>query len=181
MNENNMVPLKEFVEEYKSLKETNPKAVPQYCQKIIKRKYVPVMEKYASIFAGFNKSNRTADGLTYYNSFISYVVYVMIVVNLYTSIDRGDTDVFDAYDALKECGAIGSILLQIGESELDELERVNASIIKDTRDNEQNIYSFISAQMNKFKDIIEGFVNQVDLSKLKDQIDVSNAESPQEK
>lgn len=145
----------EFAKAYSSA--PNKQAKVKVCEGVIIRKYVPILEKYSVLLIGFNRSVRDNNGMIVFNGVMQYIMYVMLTLKMYTNLDFGDDDeknsVIDAYDTLRECGAIDQILLCIGEDELKEVERVNQTIITDVKENELNPYMYIPAQLNKFRDI----------------------------
>lgn len=157
--------IKEFVSQYSSA--PNKQARAKICEEIIVRKYVPILEKYSVLLIGFNRAVRDNNGMITFNSVMQYIMYVMLTLKMYTNLDFGDekegnnSSIIDAYDALRECGAIDQILLAIGEEELKEVERINQMIISDVKENELNPYVYVPAQLNKLRDIGKEFIEML--------------------
>ena len=149
------ISVKEFVDKYSSFPSTQ--ARDKICSDSIIRTYVPVFEKYIALLTGFNNTNRDAKGELNINSFLSYLVYTMITISLYTNLDisksveEGETNLsFESYDLLKESGALERLLFLIGEKELKEIERINSMIINDAKESELNLHAMFEKDINKY-------------------------------
>lgn len=136
----------------KSYKQAATKAARQkICKECMKRTYVPVMEKFAALLGIFYEVNQKINGFRNFNSFAYHIAFVTTTIGLYTDLIMKDETMTtpDAYDALKESGAMDELLLMIGESELKEWERISDFIEEDSRENENSIPAILSTQMER--------------------------------
>lgn len=158
MSEEVKVTVDEFIQSYSSAQ--TKQAKDKVCKNIVVRKYVPILEKYSVLLLGFNRAVRDANGMINYNGVMQYVMYIMLTLKMYTNLDLDgeNKSTFDAYDQLRECGAIDQILLAIGEDELKEIERINQFILSDVKENELNPYHYIAAQISRLRDTGKEFI-----------------------
>lgn len=146
--------INEFVKQFTCAPNDTAKA--KLCNDVIKRRYVPIMEKFAALSGIASKCETKVGAYGVHNSFLGYLSYVMLTIELYTtlSLDEG-MDIDGGYDALKENKALDAILLCIGQDELDELQRVNKMILTDLRDAEQSPEIFVNNQIAKISGAIK--------------------------
>ena len=145
--------VQEFITIYN--KTATAAAKEKLCSSIIKRAYVPVMEKYATLLAVYNKVNRKKEtGLVYYNSISQYIAMTVAVIGLYTNLSvQDEQSVIDTYDLLQENNLIKAIYDVIGETELAEIEKIAQLIDQDVKENEINPYVFTTNIISRVKDI----------------------------
>jgi len=171
-NDVRMIGVEEFVKQYSSAPNTAAKI--KLCEELIVRKYVPVIEKYSVLLLGFNRAVRDNNGMVVFNGVMQYIMYVMLTLKMYTNLDVGisndsNASAIDAYDMLRECGAIDQILLAIGNDELKEIERINQMIVNDVRDNEMNPYTYVAIQISRLRDIGKELVEMMYGTEMLDQ------------
>ena len=147
------IKVQEFIATYN--KTATAAAKEKLCRSVIKRTYVPVMEKYATLLAVYNKANRRKDtGLVYYNSFSEYVAMTVAVIELYTNLSvHEEKSIIDTYDLLQENNLVKALYDVIGTKELAEIEKIAQLIDQDVKENEINPYVFTTNIVSRIKDI----------------------------
>ena len=147
----------EFVNKYNE--QDSFVAKDELIQSVIKRKYVPVLEKQVVLQQFLDKSITTgAYGVKYINSFLSKINIVVAILLLYTNLDlsktaNSETNSFDDYDTLMEYGLIDKIYEKISNEELKELKSIYDGIIKDFEKEFKTVESYMSKQVEKFATI----------------------------
>ena len=104
------ITVKDFVKKYNSL--TNDKLKENQIDSIIKRHYVPVVEKRAAAEVVLEKSIHEKDGVKYIDSFLAQIGLVSAIISLYTNLDTTG-NIFDNYDLLMETEIYTIILYHI--------------------------------------------------------------------
>lgn len=76
-----------------------------------------------------------------------YLLYVMVLVDLYTNLDVDFGSLANEYDLLKSNKVLDEILKKIPENEMVEFDRILEMVNADLMENERSLVSFIE---NKF-------------------------------
>lgn len=170
----NNITISDFIQEYSSA--VNDAAKTKICQHHLTRNYVPVLEKYTALAMGVNKSSRDDNGVVHLNSFMGYVMYVIISLSLYYDFINVDEshNYMDIYDALTESGIRDTLLLTIGEGELNELQTINEFILADMRDNELSTQSFVASQFSRLIAALKESLTPEGIANIKSLMQQSN-------
>lgn len=152
MTEANKIKIKDFVQEYTTA--VNDASRKKICEKAISRTYIPILEKFAALSVGIDKSTQKGDKGIFINSVLGYVLYVMTTISLYVGFDLEDLNTVDAYDLLRENRCLDDLLLCIPEKELEEMERVYNLMLTDRQTNELSTLAFMTRQVNRIERLI---------------------------
>lgn len=133
--------INDFVSQYKTIK--NEELKKNYVRKIIKRNYVPVLEKKIILDIMLQKSI-TADenGIQYIDMFLHKLNIISAIIVLYTNIEveknkQGQTNTTEMYDLLVSNNILDVIYEEIGDDELNELMSIN-KLLLDTWHNQNS-------------------------------------------
>lgn len=131
----------DFVSQYKIMK--NEELRKNYVRKIVKRNYVPVLEKKIILDIMLQKSI-TADenGIQYIDMFLHKLNVISAIIVLYTNIEveknkQGQTNTTEMYDLLVSNNILDVIYEEIGDDELNELMSIN-KLLLDTWHNQNS-------------------------------------------
>src|SRR5574344_1286011 len=115
-NENDTIhtkSIRDFVKSFSTV--TDEKTKDKMVDAVIYRKYVPFLQKEVMLLAMQNNSIREVDGIKQVDSLVRYINFITAILSLYTNLkvkvdgDNGYNG-FEAYDMLKESGALGAII-----------------------------------------------------------------------
>lgn len=148
-NTNKKIKIKDFVKKYNAL--TNDKLKENLINSIIKRHYVPVVEKRAASDVVLEKSIHEKDGVQYIDSFLSQIGLTSAILSLYTNLDCNG-NIFDNYDLLIKTGIYPVILYKIGENDIKEFMRIYSSV-EETFVNQQSFEGFLAKQVTRFGEL----------------------------
>ena len=156
-NTNEKLTVLDFVNKYRN--STSDSERDELVSSIIKRTYVPVLEKQVVLEQFLNKSISTgAYNVKFINSFLAKVNVVIAILLMYTKLDLSknndtQTNSFDDYDLLKEFDLIDLIYNKIGEKELKELKSIYDGIVENFEKEFKTVESYIAKQTEKFATI----------------------------
>ena len=128
--------------------------------KLVKRYYCPVGEKYAIIKAMVDKSIvEQQNGVRYINTFVLRQNMALAKIAIYTDLkaEQNDNNPFENYDLVIEHNLINTIDKSIGESELCELNNVCKDVV-DTFNNENSVRNYIISMVEKYVSLFAGIV-----------------------
>lgn len=148
----NKITVKDFVQKYNSL--TSDKLKESQIDNIIRRRYVPVVEKRAAAEVILEKSIHEKDGIEYIDSFLSQVGLMSAIVSLYTNLDTTG-NMFDHYDLLMETGIYPLLIYKIGEKDIKEFMNILASV-EETFVHQQSFEAFLAKQVTRFGELFGG-------------------------
>ena len=148
-NKKDKIAIKDFVHKYNAL--TNDKLKENQIDSIIKRHYVPVVEKRAAAEVVLEKSIHEKDGIEYIDSFLSQVGLMSAIISLYTKLDCNG-NVFENYDLLMESGIYPLIMYKIGEKDIKEFMNIFASV-EETFMHQQSFEGFLAKQFTRFGEL----------------------------
>ena len=146
----NKITVKDFVKKYNAL--TNDKLKESQIDSVIKRHYVPVVEKRAAASVIIEKSTQEKDGIEYIDSFLSKVGLMSAIISLYTNLDCNG-NVFENYDLLMEDGIYPIIMYKIGEKDIKEFMSILASI-EETFVSQKSFEAFVAKQVTRFGELL---------------------------
>ena len=116
--------VQEFIEAVKK----NPNQATSICKKIIKTRYIPVLQKRQLAELIYDKSTDIENGLIKVDSLSKYLIFTLLMLTTYTelefSVDENGSATEDAikeYDALCESGLLNNIIAEFA----DDYARVN--------------------------------------------------------
>lgn len=140
----------------------NPHYVPYemkitICEKIIENSY-------------YKKNNDGKNERLFVNSPIQYMLYCLWLVKQYTNIDIDLSKSLDEFNLLNENGLIDIIASNIPEKELKEFRMILDMIENDTVQNEYEIHSFISNQVERFGELF-GYIAKPAFDELRNIIE----------
>lgn len=138
--------VEKFIEMYKDNSE-------EALKKIMKRKYVPLMEKSITAQDAIARYN-LLDGEVYCNTPMTYLVYVVSILRLYTYLDVKSENTDEDYDLLAQEGLIEVIFKNIGD-DLKEFQSIYNMCKDDFRANYMSNGGIIQRYVKKIKQIIE--------------------------
>lgn len=140
------IAVKDFVKKYNAL--TNDTLKEKQIDSIIKRHYVPVVEKRAAAEVIIEKSTQEKDGIEYIDSFLSKVGLMSAIISLYTNLDCNG-NIFENYDLLMEDGIYPIIMYKIGEKDIKEFMSILASV-EETFISQKSFEAFVAKQVTRF-------------------------------
>ena len=142
--------VQEFVKKYNELSsEATREAL---IDRIITRKYAPIVEKRAALDLILEKCIQEKDGVEYIDSFLMQVGFMSVVVSLYTSLDFSG-NIFDNYDLLMKDSIYPIIMYKVGKQDIKELMKVRASV-EETFANKHTWESYLASQVTRFGELI---------------------------
>lgn len=136
--------IKEFIEEYKNTVEPM-----NLIDKHITRRYVTFLEKTTWIEIILrNSMYREINGKNVFiaNTPLRHVFFFMSVIRLYTDIEFEDAKAYEAYDALKETGAMDAFMRRIG-NDLDDFQAFLDMSFSDLINKEQNLTGWLDREI----------------------------------
>lgn len=153
----------EFCDEYNK---RNEQMQATFVKSIIKRRYVPIMEKMTMCRVMAEKSiMKNENGISSLNTIINKLDFVSGIIMLYTNLEYtkntdGNAEIAKCYDALCESGALNKIMDEIGP-DIEELLLVNKDCLDNIFNENCSTEAFVAKQVDKFSLIISGLKNVV--------------------
>lgn len=155
-----------------------------YSEKVLVAENIIGTTSYAIVSSGKDKQLKRTNKIKF-NSPMRYVLFVMTVVNKYTNIEVDFSNAMPDFDLLNKNGLIEIIFDAIGEREITELKTIIDMVLQDFRENECNINSLITNQVESLFNAIENFIPMIDkiIDKLKtiDEKEIDNISNKIEK
>lgn len=150
--ENKTMKISEFVKKYNTL--TNEQAKIKLAKSIMKTDYIGIVTKRAILQNAIEKSAIDKGVIVYVDSLTSKINFAISIILLYTNLefekkDDGTTDTFGGYDLLMKNNLFDVIIGLIGESEIDELGGVNASLLENYYTENSSTAAMILRYINK--------------------------------
>lgn len=189
----NKITVKEFVEEFKTLKIQNSKVTPTGVEDYINKKleirtYVPFIEKCNAVKDVVNHSVDVINGMKKVDSINQYISFVIIMITLHTSLEMSENPV-DDYDALCEIGLLERII-DTFKKDYDECNVLLKMMITDEL-NDNNLHIIVGKFLNGIlgkldgvtdilatffdgkdaQSILEGIINKEDMTKILSFVD----------
>ena len=155
-----------------------------YSEKVLVAENIIGTTSYAIVSSEKDKQLKRTNKIKF-NSPMRYVLFVMTVVNKYTNIEVDSSNAMPDFDLLNKNGLIEIIFDAIGEREITELKTIIDMVLQDFRENECNINSLITNQVESLFNAIENFIPMIDkiIDKLKtiDEKEIDNISNKIEK
>lgn len=151
----------EFIEAAKK----NPTQTSTVCKKIVKNRYVPVLEKRQLAELVYKNSIGEENGLVKVDSLTKYLVFTMLMLTRYTelefSVDENGSATEEAikeYDALCENDLINKIIAEFEEDYARANEIMNY-VFQDNLAVNNTVEAVVGKTANHLLEIVDGFAN----------------------
>lgn len=152
------ITVKEFVDKY-DFRENMMEYTEKY---MIPNKYVPYEEKVNSANRIVQSSHyiktKNSDGKEYkkfhIDSTAKYMLYCLELVRMYSNIEIDFKKSLEQFNMLNSCGALDAITNLISKRELKEFNMILDFVESDLMQNEYEIHSYISNQVERFGELI---------------------------
>lgn len=171
----------EFIETVKK----NPNQATAICRKIIKTRYIPILEKRQLAELVYNNSIETENGIVKVDSLSKYLIFTLLMLTRYTTLEfsvdekgAATEDAIREYDALCENGLINPIIAEFQEDYARANEVVNY-VFQDNLAANNTVEAVVSKAAAVVLDILDDFANT--LSNKVDEVnfDLSNFDMTQ--
>ena len=164
MNENKekKYTVKEFCEKYNVMNSEQNKIM--FIEKIMNRDYVPYEIKIAICKKIIENSYYQKDEhgkilRLYSNSTVLYMLYCLNLINQYTFIKIDFSNCLDEFNLLNKNSLLDILSNNIPDREKTEFRMILDMVEKDILQNEYEIHSFISNNVNVFSEILGSFIS----------------------
>lgn len=171
----------EFIETVKK----NPNQATAICRKIIKTRYIPILEKRQLAELVYNNSIEIENGIVKVDSLSKYLIFTLLMLTRYTTLEfsvdekgAATEDAIREYDALCENGLINPIIAEFQEDYARANEVVNY-VFQDNLAANNTVEAVVSKAAAVVLDILDDFANT--LSNKVDEVnfDLSNFDMTQ--
>lgn len=147
-----------FIDEYKKAK--IDKAKSDLIKKHVKATYVPYETKIAESKNILNFCCYDKDGKFRIDSTLRYVLFIKVVVMLYTDLEWNAENFMIQFDLLEQYKIVEEILKEIGD-DVQSFETVLAMVYDDIVTNERSVLSRIESLINSAKVTFDGLLNEL--------------------
>lgn len=161
----------EFIESVKK----NPNQATAICKKLIKTRYIPVLEKRQLAELVYSSSTEIENGVVKVDSLSKYLIFTLLMLTKYTdlefSVDEKGAATEEAireYDALCENGLLNPIIAEFQEDYARANEVMNY-VFQDNLSVNNTVEAVVGKAADNLLDIVNGFANI-----LADKIDEMN-------
>lgn len=161
----------EFIENVKK----NPNQATAICKKLIKTRYIPVLEKRQLAELVYSSSTEIENGVVKVDSLSKYLIFTLLMITRYTelefSVDEKGAATEEAireYDALCENGLLNPIIAEFQEDYARANEIMNY-VFQDNLAVNNTVEAVVGKTANYLLSIVDGFANI-----LADKIDEMN-------
>lgn len=151
----------EFIESVKK----NPNQATAICKKLIKTRYIPVLEKRQLAELVYANSTEIENGIVKVDSLSKYLIFTLLMLTRYTdlefSVDENGAATEDAireYDALCENGLIDPIIAEFQEDYARANEIMNY-VFKDNLAVSNTVEAVVGKVSSYVLNILDDFVN----------------------
>lgn len=151
----------EFIEAVKK----NPNQASAICKKIVKTKYIPVLEKRQLAELVYSSSIEIENGLVKVDSLSKYLIFTLLMLTTYTelefSVDANGAATEDAireYDTLCENGLINKVIAEFAEDYARANEILNY-VFQDNLAVNNTVEAVVGKASYRLLDIVDGFAN----------------------
>lgn len=151
----------EFIEAIKK----NPNQTSAICKKIVKTKYMPVLEKRQLAELVYNSSIDYENGVVKVDSLSKYLIFTLLMIRNYTelefSVDKNGAATEEAireYDALCENGLINKIIAEFEEDYMRANEIMNY-VFQDNLAVNNTVEAVVGKAANVLLGITDGLIN----------------------
>lgn len=153
----------EFIEAVKK----NPTQANAVCKKIIKTKYIPVLEKRQLAELVYENSTEIENGIVKVDSLSKYLIFTLLMLTNYTELEFTVDETGAAteaaiaeYDALCEAGLISKLIAEFQEDYARANEIMNY-VFQDNLAVNNTVEAVVGKVANGLLDIIGGFADRL--------------------
>ena len=171
----------EFIEAVKK----NPNQASVVYKKLIKTRYIPVLEKRRLAELVYANSTNIENGLVKVDSLSKYLIFTMLMLTRYTdlefSVDENGAATEEAileYDALCENGLISPIIAEFAEDYARANEIMNY-VFQDNLSVENTVEAIVGKAASYLLGIVDGFANVLGDKVSEMEFDLSNIDMEQ--
>lgn len=173
--------IREFIEAVKK----NPNQATVVCKKIIKTRYIPVLEKRQLAELVYANSTEIENGVVKVDSLSKYLIFTMLMLTRYTdlefSVDESGAATVEAiseYDELCENGLINHIIAEFAEDYARANEVMNY-VFQDNLAVNNTAEAVIGKAAGYLLNIVDGFANVLAEKVDEMEFDLSNVDLEQ--
>ena len=173
----------------------NPNQASAICKKIIKTKYIPVLEKRQLAELVYENSTSYENGIVKVDSLSKYLIFTLLMLTKYTELEftvdekgAATEDAIKEYDALCENGLINKVIAEFEEDYARANEIMNY-VFQDNLAVNNTIEAVIGKAATTLLNIVDDFANTLsnkvdemnfdladfDMSKLENIVNLLNA------
>lgn len=127
-------------------------------ENLVVTEYVPYLNKVAIAREIVDKTSFDADGHIRYNSPLTYLCYVLKLIENWTNIEIDTSRLADEYDDLNKTGVLDKIVEAIPESEKSEFDTIYHMVQDDLQANEMSVKHIFEEAVVKLGNGIGEFV-----------------------
>lgn len=153
--------INEFIEAIKK----NPNQATAICKKLIKTRYIPVLEKRQLAELVYSTSTEIENGIVKVDSLSKYLIFTLLMLTKYTSLEftvdengAATEEAIKEYDALCENGLLNPIIAEFQEDYARANEIMNY-VFQDNIAVNNTVESVIGKTASKLLDIVDNFAN----------------------
>jgi hypothetical protein len=153
--------IREFIESAKK----NPMHTSDVCKKIVKTKYIPVLEKRQLAELVYANSTEIENGVVKVDSLSKYLIFTMLMITRYTelefSVDESGAATVEAiaeYDELCSNGLISPIIAEFAEDYARANEIMNY-VFQDNLAVNNTVEAVVGKAAGYLLNIVDGFAN----------------------
>ena len=161
----------EFIEAVKK----NPNQASAICKKIVKTKYIPVLEKRQLAELVYANSISMENGVVKVDSLSKYLIFTLLMITKYTELEfavdesgAASEDAIKEYDALCENGLINKIIAEFADDYARANEIMNY-VFQDNLAVTNTVEAVVGKAATTLLGIVDGFANR-----LSDKVDELN-------
>ena len=171
----------EFIETVKK----NPNQATAICKKLIKTRYLPVLEKRQLAELVYANSTEIANGVVKVDSLSKYLIFTLLMLTRYTNLEFSVDEkgaateaAIHEYDALCENGLLNPIIAEFQEDYARANEIMNY-VFQDNIAVNNTVESVIGKTANGVLNILDGFINVLSDKVNEMDLDLSNVDMSQ--
>jgi hypothetical protein len=171
----------EFIEAVKK----NPNQTTAVCKKIIKTRYIPVLEKRQLADLVYNSSIEFENGLVKVDSLSKYLIFTLLMLTRYTELEfsvdetgAATEEAIKEYDALCENGLINPIIAEFAEDYARANEIMN-NVFQDNLAVANTVEAVVGKASGYLLNIIDSFATTLESKVDEMSLDLSNIDMEQ--
>jgi hypothetical protein len=168
--------INEFIETVKK----NPNQVGIVCKKIVKTKYIPVLEKRKLAELVYENSTDIENGIVKVDSLSKYLIFTLLMLTQYTDLEftvdekgAATEEAINEYDVLCENGLINKIIAEFEEDYVRANEIMNY-VFQDNLAVNNTVEAVVGKTATVLLNIVDGFVDTLSNKVEEMNIDLSN-------
>lgn len=171
----------EFIETVKK----NPNQTTMACKKLIKTRYLPVLEKRQLAELVYANSTEIENGVVKVDSLSKYLIFTLLMLTKYTNLEfsvdekgAATEEAIREYDALCENGLLNPIIAEFQEDYARANEIMNY-VFQDNLAVNNTVESVVGKAANGLLNILDGLANVLANKVDKMELDLSNIDTSQ--